>query len=74
MGILHDLCRCCRRGPVLIVVRGAKGSRSPDEGFYALVSMTVLLCAQEGPPIGYGLDAGPSWSALVMLGLTDFGW
>ena len=51
-----------------------KDENHPDEGFYALVSMTVLLCAQEVPPIGYGLDAGPSWSALVLLGLTDFGW
>ena len=51
-----------------------KDENHPDEGFYALVSMTVLLCAEEGPPIGYGLDASPSWSALVLLGLTDFGW
>ena len=51
-----------------------KDENHPDEGFCALVSMIVLLCAEEGPPIGCGLDAGPSWSGLVLLGLTDFNW
>ena len=46
----------------------------PDEAFFDLVTLTVLLCAEEGPPIGYGLDAGPSWSTLVLLGLADFDW
>ena len=51
-----------------------KDENHPDEGFYDLVTLTVLLCAEEGPPIGYGLNAGPSWSTLVLLDLTDFDW
>ena len=47
---------------------------NPDEAFYALVTLTVLLCAEEGPPMGYGLNAGPSWSTLVLLDLTGFDW
>ena len=46
----------------------------PDEAFYNLVVLTVLLCAEEGPPIGYGLDVSPSWSTLFLLGLADFDW
>lgn len=52
----------------------SKDENHPDEAFFDLVTLTVLLCAEEGPPIGYGVDAGPVWSTLILLDLTDFGW
>ena len=51
-----------------------KDENNPDAAFHALVTLTVLLCAEESPPMGYGLDGGPSWSALILLGLGDFYW
>lgn len=59
---------------IVETLAGRKDENHPDEGFYDLVTLTVLLCAEEGLPIGYGLDAGPLWSALVLLDLTDFDW
>ena len=51
-----------------------KDENYPDAAFHALVTMTVLLCTEEGPPMGYGLGAGPSWSTLLLLDLADFDW
>ena len=51
-----------------------KNENHPDEELYDLVTLTVLLCAKEGLPIGYGLDASPLWVALLLLDLADFNW
>ncbi|GEM_PF-2065310 len=46
----------------------------PDLEFQAIVSLAVILCTGEGPTVGYGSNASPAWTALSMLGLTDFHW
>ena len=51
-----------------------KDENNPDEAFHALVTLTVLLCAEEGPPTGYGTGGGPLWNTLILLGLGDFYW
>ena len=51
-----------------------KDENYPDAAFHALVALTVLLCAEEGPPTGYGTGGGPLWNTLILLGLGDFYW
>lgn len=51
-----------------------KDENHPDAAFHALVALTVLLCAEEGPPRGYGTGGGPLWNALILLDLGDFYW
>lgn len=51
-----------------------KDENYPDAAFHALVALTVLLCAEEGPPTGHGTGGGPSWNTLVLLDLVDFYW
>ena len=51
-----------------------KDENYPDGAFHALVALTVLLCAEEGPPTGYGTGGGPLWNTLILLDLADFYW
>ncbi len=46
----------------------------PDLQFHAIVSLAVMLCSEEGPPVGYGSSASPAWTALSILGFADFHW
>ena len=46
----------------------------PEATFNSLVTLTVLLCAEESPPLGYGVSTGPVWGTLMLLDISGWDW
>ena len=51
-----------------------KDENYPDAALRSLVALTVLLCAQEGPPTGDGTGGDQFWNTLIVLDLLGFYW